>query len=332
MAAIIGVLPPIPAAPAPNPVTAAQYNAAVINSNNYLALPAPTAVETATQVRTQADIIAYESNEALHREFNLITALHAMAAAIPGTIPAGPAGLAGAPGGAGPAAAAIAAVKIPQPAPFEGDKTKARTFIRALKVYFGRYPREFPDGRSKITFTVMLLNGNAAKWASRISDELAEDLAHPPARWPGGNPPQLILDWATFEQAFERQYYDQQEMQNAQEDIQELRHKIAVSQYNEEFTNLQQLLGWEDSPQVRATYFHGLKPRIRAVLIERDTMPGTLQELMDASNRIDQAQFLNYQNKTSSSGNSSSFGMNRSGSGRQEGGQQRMNTLIAMPG
>jgi hypothetical protein len=123
-----------------------------------------------------------------------------------------------------------------------------------------RYPLEFLDGWSKITFAVMLLDGNAAKWASKVADELAEDLAHPPAWWPGGNPPTMISQWDTFEQAFGRQYYDQQELQNAQRDLQDLQHKIVVSEYSKDFTNLMQLLGWEDSEAIRAQYFHGLKP------------------------------------------------------------------------
>ena len=329
----------------------ADYNAAINASNAFAAIVGvPTAVNTRDQTINQTTIMQYEAHETRIREFQMISLIHTLAAAIPAVGPAGPRGPPGAPGapgaagGAGGAAAPagpvahIAAVKIPQPQAFEGDKAKARAFIRALKVYFGRYPLEFPDGRSKITFAIMLLNGNASKWAAKMSDDLAEDVAHPPARWGGAGPPQNISDWATFEQSFERQYYDQQEMQNAQKDIQELRHKVAVSEYNEEFTNLMQLLGWTDNDAVRATYFHGLKPRVQGTLIERGNIPANMEDLMDAANRIDQAQFLVFKSGSRSVGSTTASSGNTqrgtwSGTGQQQRQQQQKPTqLLVMPG
>jgi hypothetical protein len=240
------------------------------------------------------------SNRVINDQDALLVALQAQVAALP----------------APAAAAPVHRVKVPLPKTFSGVQSEARPFMQTLLLYILQHQAEFPDDAARIRFALALLEGRALTWASRIQDALLNPPAAPALAIPEARV------WADFQAAFQQTFYDPDEQRSARSKMAHLKQDRSVAEYTADWNHQAQLLNYEDSAPIRASYYSGLKPRVQQEIIMRGE-PDTLQDLIALATRIDAAQFAAYKASPSHTkpGASSS------------GGRTSTNTkLYSMPG
>ena len=148
------------------------------------------------------------------------------------------------------------------PEKFGGEPAAFRTFIAHCELYFETRAAEFPTDRSRVTFLVSLLKGQAAKWSLPL--------------WENNDP--LLNNYQGFMQLLRQHFDDPAREATATREI--LRLKQAgrrVVSYIADFKVLAADLQWNEFA-LKALFKEGLDKQIKDELV-RQGMPQTLDAL-----------------------------------------------------
>ena len=172
-------------------------------------------------------------------------AIAALAQALQGALPA--------PGPGGPRA-----IKTALPNRFDGNPTKAKTFIGECANYFILNPMT-PE--QQVRFALQSMEGDAQQWKTTALLELNQQ---PPPAWEG--------DWDLFVREFNNRFEDKQERQKAINALMtgKVVQTTSVRKFLDQIMETCQKAGWNDPIQWLEVAQVGLKPEIAKAIADRD--------------------------------------------------------------
>jgi regulator of replication initiation timing len=163
--------------------------------------------------------------------------------------------------------------KMKDPEPFSGEKAQLFNFLSQCKLKFLGENDRFPTEQSKVLFAASHLRGSAYQWfqplLNRAETEVVTELA----------------TFKAFADALTSMYGDRHLVEAMELEIDQLTQTSSVAVYSTEFRRLQQYISWDDAA-LRHRFYRGLRNSVKDALVH-EPKPGTLSELMETANRLD---------------------------------------------
>ena len=152
----------------------------------------------------------------------------------------------------------------------------ARRFMAALELYFNNHSRlSTANVTDKIVATIPFLTGEAAIWATPISEKINDGTGHGYA------------DWDAFKDAFKKRFETASAQEDAKASLKALRQgKHSVAYYASMFKQYSDRTGW-GAVDLRDRFYDHLAPRIKDALVNSDRPTGTFAELEKVATDID---------------------------------------------
>lgn len=159
-----------------------------------------------------------------------------------------------------------------RPDEFYGDRSKYRTFVAQLALYYGSDPQKFSTDKSKIRFAASFLRGSAFEWLEPFIDEMAGNVS--------------FYKYSEFLEGLMAGFVDPDQYATAEREIEVLVQRGSCSSYYSQFVALIAQLGWtEDS--VKIHYFRrGLKESVKDLLVGKDC-PTTITDFAALCIKLD---------------------------------------------
>jgi hypothetical protein len=168
-----------------------------------------------------------------------------------------------------------ATVKIADPDPFHGDRSKSQSFLLQLHLKFKGEAHRFSCDETKIIYANALLRGLAFRWISPFLTQQE-----------GGKQPAILLSYSAWRDAFLAQFGDTTRIQHCEAQILSMRQgKRRVSELFSDFMMCASELGWPDSMLFRP-FYNSLSEDIKDVLILEDR-PASFQDYVAKAITID---------------------------------------------
>ncbi|KAB5587829.1 Retrotransposon-derived protein PEG10 [Ceratobasidium theobromae] len=200
--------------------------------------------------------------------------------------------------------------KIPPPLKYDGKKgPAAKSFMLDCKTYFATNPSSFPSDESQIMFMLSTLKeGLTKQWGQYYLSPIHQ-----------GHMDGILVDWDALETGFLSNWNNSAALLTAECKLGQLQQCGSANDYAMEFCILLTDLEWDDSAYM-ATFCKGLKPEVRAKLIEHTlSCPiHTLDDLITTAWLIDDALFTARKECQQHTGNTPSSS-NRSTLGKSSG-------------
>lgn len=178
-------------------------------------------------------------------------------------------------------------IKTTKPDTFHGSRSKLRSFISQLAIYFALQPDDFNTDVNKIMFAASLLRDSAFDWFEPNLRKRDSD-----------NPPPIITSYKTFIASLESTFGDIDAKATAERQLRSLRQTSSASSYSTSFQQIVSFLEWDDAALSYA-FYNGLKDSVKDELA-KDDRPATLSALMEKAIKIDNRQFERSREKQAS--------------------------------
>jgi hypothetical protein len=170
------------------------------------------------------------------------------------------------------------------PAVFNGDRSRSESFWNEFRRY--RLLNRNNDSISILFFRVLTvlsyIKGPLVEdWVNACDVELEK---HTDSTKPGSVRESDEILWREFEASFKAAWTDTTKVQSAYSQLMKLQMKdLDIDTYNTTFARLANAAGWEeDAKGTINRYRSGLREAIQCRIINRDTMPDTMEEWQTA--------------------------------------------------
>ncbi|CAJ1087325.1 hypothetical protein L3Q82_012289 [Xyrichtys novacula] len=159
---------------------------------------------------------------------------------------------------------------VSHPEPFSGDFGSCSRFLFNCSLVFKLQPYSYASDEAKIAYTINLLRGKAAKWATAL--------------WEGGS--SVLNSFETFSAQLRRVFDHPVLGQDAAKQLLALSQGgQSVASFAVDFQILAGRCGWDEAA-LKALFVKGLSEELKDELATRDE-PDSLQELFDLAIKID---------------------------------------------
>lgn len=159
---------------------------------------------------------------------------------------------------------------VPAPEPFSGEIGSAGGFILRCSLVFDQQPLSYPSDRAKIAYTINLLRGRAAQWATAL--------------WEQGSP--LLSSFDNFSSELCRIFdYPRQGQEAAKRLFSLVQGSRSVADFSIDFRIAASESGWGEL-ELRGVFLRSLSSELRDELASRDE-PDSLESLISLAIRID---------------------------------------------
>ena len=159
---------------------------------------------------------------------------------------------------------------VPPPEPYAGEIGGCRGFLLRCALVFDQQPISYPSDRAKVAYTINLLRGRAAKWATAV--------------WDRDSP--LFTSYARFSQELRRIFDFPVEGPECTKRLFSLTQSSrSVAEYSIEFRTVAAESGWGDL-ELKGIFTRGLSEQLKDELATRDEPP-SLEELIALAIRVD---------------------------------------------
>jgi Ty3 transposon capsid-like protein len=183
-------------------------------------------------------------------------------------------------------------IKTTLPDTFHGARSKLRSFVSQLSIYFALQHNKFDSDIKKIMFAASLLRDTAFDWFE--PNLRKKDSA---------NPPKVFTTYVNFISSLESTFGDIDAKATAERQLKALYQIASAAAYSTSFQQIASFLDWDDAALCFAFYDH-LKDDVKDDLA-KDDRPSTLQALIAKAIKIDNRQFERKREKTASHSRSS---------------------------
>ena len=178
-------------------------------------------------------------------------------------------------------------IKTTKPDTFHGSRSKLRSFVSQLAIYFALQPDDFTSDTNKIMFAASLLRDSAFDWFEPNLRKKDSD-----------SPPPVITNYKTFLASLESTFGDIDAKATAERQLRSLRQTTSASSYSTSFQQIVSFLEWDDAALGYA-FYNGLKDSVKDELA-KDDRPASLSALMEKAIKIDNRQFERNREKQAS--------------------------------
>jgi Retrotransposon gag protein len=176
-------------------------------------------------------------------------------------------------------------VKTAIPDAFHGSRSKLRSFLSQLNIYFALQSSVFTSDKTKVMFAASLLKDSAFDW---IEPHLRKIDQNPP--------PAIIESYPSFVRSLEATFGDIDAKATAERQLRSLAQTGSASSYATSFQQIVSFLEWDDAALCFA-FYNGLKDSIKDELA-RDERPSPLSALMEKAIKIDNRLFERQREKS----------------------------------
>src|SRR5436190_22867619 len=176
-------------------------------------------------------------------------------------------------------------LKVPMPDPFEGVRSKLKSFLVKVGIYIAFNQKKFPDESTKVVFCCTLLKGVAFNW---IKPFVIDYMTHEPDQWKL-EMRTIFASVNSYKWEITRVFRDIDEERTAERSLQNLRQRGAASQYAAEFQQHASRVDWNDGA-LTAQFYRGLKDPIKDEIAKSDR-PLELNKMMNLAIKIDNQMF-----------------------------------------
>jgi hypothetical protein len=178
-------------------------------------------------------------------------------------------------------------IKTTKPDTFHGSRSKLRSFVSQLAIYFALQPDDFTSDSNKIMFAASLLRDSAFDWFEPNLRKKDSD-----------SPPAVVTNYKTFLASLESTFGDIDAKATAERQLRSLRQTTSASSYSTSFQQIVSFLEWDDAALGYA-FYNGLKDSVKDELA-KDDRPASLSALMEKAIKIDNRQFERNREKQAS--------------------------------
>jgi hypothetical protein len=178
-------------------------------------------------------------------------------------------------------------IKTTKPDTFHGSRSKLRSFVSQLAIYFALQPDDFTSDTNKIMFAASLLRDSAFDWFEPNLRKKDSD-----------SPPAVVTNYKTFLASLESTFGDIDAKATAERQLRSLRQTTSASSYSTSFQQIVSFLEWDDAALGYA-FYNGLKDSVKDELA-KDDRPASLSALMEKAIKIDNRQFERNREKQAS--------------------------------
>ena len=178
-------------------------------------------------------------------------------------------------------------IKTTKPDTFHGSRSKLRSFVSQLAIYFALQPDDFTSDTNKIMFAASLLRDSAFDWFEPNLRKKDSD-----------SPPAVVTNYKTFLASLESTFGDIDAKATAERQLRSLRQTTSASSYSTSFQQIVSFLEWDDAALGYA-FYNGLKDSVKDELA-KDDRPASLSALMEKAIKIDNRQFERSREKQAS--------------------------------
>ena len=178
-------------------------------------------------------------------------------------------------------------IKTTKPDTFHGSRSKLRSFVSQLAIYFALQPDDFTSDTNKIMFAASLLRDSAFDWFEPNLRKKDSD-----------SPPAVVTNYKTFLVSLESTFGDIDAKATAERQLRSLRQSTSASSYSTSFQQIVSFLEWDDAALGYA-FYNGLKDSVKDELA-KDDRPASLSALMEKAIKIDNRQFERSREKQAS--------------------------------
>ncbi|CAO1617160.1 unnamed protein product [Parajaminaea phylloscopi] len=171
-------------------------------------------------------------------------------------------------------------IYIKKPDTFSGERpSELKPFLRSLEYIFISEPDSYgpraedADTRKVIT-ALSYLTDIAREWASSLEDHAQGHLA--------------LSNWTVFKEALSKAFSDPYEKEDAQRQLEQLRHSTRSNNFNEYLINFNRLchLAQFQGEAARRVFYNGLSNRVKDALANHPHGYDSLAELQEAAGRL----------------------------------------------
>ena len=195
--------------------------------------------------------------------------------------------------------------KVPIPEPFDGNRTKLKSFLLKCDLYMGFNGYKFVNETDRILWVTTLLKGPAFDWMEpHVTDyidnkgpngELVEDNMFDETLT-------IFRSFKGFKKRISRVFGDIDQERNSERFLENLKQRGSAATYTAEFQQHSGRTDWDDTA-LRWKYYQGLKDAVKDE-IARSDRPTTLQGLIELAIKIDNR---NYERRLEKSGQKASW-------------------------
>ena len=159
---------------------------------------------------------------------------------------------------------------VPPPEPYSGETGTASGFILRCSLVFDQQPSRYPTDRSRIAYTINLLRGRAAKWATAV--------------WEQQSP--ILESFSSFSRELCRVFDHPLQGQEASKRLFSLFPGArSVAEFSIDFRIAASESGWGEL-ELRGMFLRSLSSELKDELATRDE-PDSLESLITLAIRID---------------------------------------------
>jgi hypothetical protein len=168
--------------------------------------------------------------------------------------------------------------KVAVPDVFDGNRTKADSFLRQLRLYFTARSDEFSTDQDCIVFALSYMKGGTAgTWADRMVASAGDDKP-------------TFSTWTNFEERFKHTFMDPDPDGAARFKMDNLQQgQKTADEYVAAFQELAAQTGYNETAHIDK-FERGLKPLTVSKIYNLAVMPTTLEEWYDYALRFDHQQ------------------------------------------
>ena len=159
---------------------------------------------------------------------------------------------------------------VPPPEPFASEIGGARGFVLRCSLVFNQQPLSYPTDRSKIAYTINLLRGRAAQWATALWDQESS----------------ILSSFDQFSSEMCRIFDHPRQGQEASKRLFSIcQGSRSVADFSIEFRIVAAESGWGEL-ELKGVFLRGLSSELKDELASRDE-PDSLESLISLAIRID---------------------------------------------
>jgi hypothetical protein len=171
-------------------------------------------------------------------------------------------------------------LKVPKPAPFDGERGSVQAFLTQLKSYFYANPASFEDEDDKVLCAAGLLTGRAAEWFEPILRNFLGDDDDQKKETKV-----IFGDFDEFEDSLKLTFGNPDEKRQAERQLLALRQTGSAGWYAAEFKRISAKLNWGDEALI-VQYYKGLRDDVKDD-ISRGKRPDKLHKFVELSIEVD---------------------------------------------
>ena len=177
--------------------------------------------------------------------------------------------------------------KVPTPEPFNGDRSKLKSFLVKCELYFGFNHHKFTGELERVLWATTLLRGPAFDWMEAHVTDYMDNKGDDGTLTKEMETETITIfrTWGGFKKRISRVFGDIDQERNAVRHIRNLRQRTSAATYTAEFQQYANKTDWEEAA-LKDEFYQGLKDHVKDEL-SRAEWPKTLQGMIEAAIRID---------------------------------------------